>query len=200
MSAYSHYPLEAVAAVFVGLARHGNVLGSQKYGLQVSLIGMKAIGESGVDWEAIETVNLSPEADVASSQVAAGDVVLTCRGTAVRVALLPERAAGMVIDSNLIAVRCGPQLQPELLAAFFRHPAGREILERASQSTTRQKNLTLKAVRRIMLPVPPPLKQEQLVTLLRAADRQHRLALAAAAQRLALAQNLVVHTLLENGE
>ncbi|MDZ7266562.1 MAG: hypothetical protein ONB48_03190 [candidate division KSB1 bacterium] len=199
MSAFPHYPLEAVAQVFVGLARHGNVLSSQKYGLQMSLIGMKAIGESGVDWEAIETVSLAPGVDAASSQVAAGDVLLTCRGTAVRVALLPERAAGMIIDSNLIAIRCGPQLLPELLVAFLRHPAGRELLERASQSTTRQKNLTLKAVRRIMLPVPPPGRQEQLVKLLRAAERHHHLALAAATQRLALAHNLVVHTLLENG-
>lgn len=199
MPTHPYLPLEEIAEIFVGLARHGRVSPSQKYGLRMSLIGMKAIDATGLNWDAIEMISLTPEVDLAAYQIAAGDLLITCRGTDVRLALAPEKAAGMLVDSNILVVRCGPQFMPALLDAYFRHPSGREVLEKASQSTTKQKNLTVRAVKKIRLPVPPLPRQQQLSHLLAAAGRQHTLALAAAEKRLEIARQITLNAMFENG-
>lgn len=199
MPTYPLLPLDEIAEVFVGLARQGRVARAQKYGLRMSLIGMKAIHQTGLNWEAIETVSLMPDIDPAFYQIAADDLLITCRGTDVRLALAPEKAAGMLVDSNIIVVRCGPQFLPAVLHAYFRHPAGRNVLEKASQSTTKQKNLTVRALKKIKLPAPPLSRQHQLARLLAAAERQHALALAAAEKRLEIARQITLNTLFENG-
>lgn len=199
MPTYPLLPLDEIAAVFVGLARQGRVARAQKYGLRMSLIGMKAIHQTGLNWEAIETVSLMPDIDPAFYQIAADDLLITCRGTDVRLALAPEKAAGMLVDSNIIVVRCGPQFLPAVLHAYFRHPAGRNVLEKASQSTTKQKNLTVRALKKIRLPAPPLSRQHQLAKLLATAERQHELALAAAEKRLEIARQITLNTLFEIG-
>lgn len=199
MPSYPLLPLEEIAEIFVGLARQGRVAPAQRYGLHMSLIGMKAIDQTGLNWEAIETVSLMPEVDPAFYQIAADDLLITCRGTDVRFALTPEKAAGMLVDSNIIVVRCGPQVLPVMLHAYFRHPSGRKVLEKASQSTTKQKNLTVRALKKIKLPLPPLARQHQLARLLAAAERQHALALAAAEKRLEIARQITLNTLFEDG-
>ncbi len=188
-------PLSEVAEIFVGLARHGKGLSLDENNPSVKLIGMKALQARGLDFEAIETAHLAPDFDFSFYQIAAHDILLACRATEIRLALAPPEVAGMIIDANVLAIRCGPALAPQLLAAYLKHPAGRAVLLRASQSTTSQKNLTVKAVKKIALPIPPPEAQAQLVQLLEIAERQHQLAVFAAEKRLQVAQQIAVNTL-----
>ncbi|MEK7727889.1 MAG: hypothetical protein AAB354_05705 [candidate division KSB1 bacterium] len=188
-------PLSEVAEVFLGLARHGKGLSPEQGNPAFKLIGMKALQAHGLDFEAIETVRLAPDFDFSYYQIARHDILLACRATDLRVVLAPPEVAGMLIDANVLAIRCGPQLAPQVLAAYFQHPAGKAVLESASQSTTTQKNLTVKAVKRIALPVPPREAQAQLVQLLEVAELQYQLVLQAAEKRLQVAQQIVVNTL-----
>ncbi len=187
--------LHEVAEIFVGLARHGKGLSLNESNPAVKLIGMKALQAHGLDCEAIETVHLTPDFDFSYYQIAEHDILLTCRATEIRVVLAPAEVAGLIIDANILAIRCGPRLAPQLLAAYLQHPAGKAVLARASQSTTSQKNLTVKAVKQIMLPLPPADVQTQLVQLLDIAEMQHRLARQAAEKRLQVAQQIAVNTL-----
>lgn len=188
-------PLGEIAEIFVGLARYGKGLSSDQSHPAHKLIGLKALQPHGLDFEAIETVHLVPDFDFTYYQIASNDLLLACRAPDMRVVLAPPQVAGILIDANVMAVRCGPQLAPQVLAAYLQHPAGRAALEQVSQSTTAQKNLTVKGMKRLALPVPPRNEQEQLVQLLEAADLQYQLALQVAEKRLLVAQQVVFNAL-----
>lgn len=188
-------PLSEVAEIFVGLTRHGKGISPDENNPAVKLIGMKALQAHSLDLGAIETVHFAPGFDFSFFQIAPHDVLIACRAPEIRVALAPPEVAGMVIDANVMAVRCGPRLASTLLAAYFRHPTGKAILERMSQSTTAQKNLTVKAVKKILLPIPPREAQAPLVQLLEIAEQQYHLALLTAEKRLQVAQQIAVNTL-----
>src|SRR5512145_336663 len=195
MSRFPELELGEIAEVFVGVARHGRGLSWDENNPASPLLGMKALRQQGIDFSAIEIVHLSPRTNLDNYKIAAHDILLPCRGTDLRILVAPEKAAGVLIDSNIMAIRCGPQMAYQLLAAYFQHPAGQTALLRASQSTTSQKNLTVRLVKKITLPVPPPEAQQKAVALLEAAERQHRLAVQVAEKRLALAQHLAINML-----
>lgn len=189
-------PLGEIAEIFVGLARHGKGLSSNENHPTHKLIGLKALQAHGLDFEAIENVHIDPEFDYSYYQIAAHDLLLACRATEMRIVLAPREVAGMLIDANVMAIRCGPRLAPQVLAAYLRHPvAGRTALEQVSQSTTAQKNLTVKAMKRLALPLPLRHEQEQLVQLLETAELQYQLALQAAEKRMLVAQQVVLNVL-----
>ena len=196
MSTYPELELGEIAEVFVGVARPGRGLSWEENNPAVSLLGMKALRPQGIDFNALEAIHLSPRTNLDNYKIIAHDVLLPCRGTDFRILVAPEAAEGLLIDSNIMAVRCGPRLHYQLLSAYFQHPAGQAALLRASQSTTAQKNLTVRLAKKIMLPVPPLAAQQKAVTLLEAAERQQRLAVQIAEKRMALAHNLAINMLL----
>lgn len=200
MESFPHIPLGEVAEIFVGFARHGKGFSRDEKRTRVKLIGMRALQSTGLDCTAIETAHFAPGFDYGSYQIAAHDILIACRAPEIRVALAPLELAGVVIDANVMALRCGPRLAPIVLAAYLQHPAGRAALERASQSTTTQKNLTVKALKKIPIPLVPLDVQAPLVRLLEVAEQQYRGAVRAAERRIQLAQQITVNTLYGGGE
>jgi hypothetical protein len=195
MSRYTELELGEIAEVFVGVARHGRGLSWDENNPSAPLLGMKALRQQGIDFNAIEVVHLSPRTNLDNYRITAHDILLPCRGTDLRIIIAPEKAEGVLIDSNIMAIRCGPQMAYQLLAAYFQHPAGQAALLRASQSTTSQKNLTVRLVKKIMIPVPPFEAQQKAVALLEAAERQHHLAMQVAEKRLTLALHAAINML-----
>jgi len=197
MSDYPRRRIGEVAEVFVGLARKGKVLSGDEPGHLCRLIGMKAVREPWIDFEAVETVHLAAGIDPEPYRLMENDILVPCRASSFRVILAGRQSAGMLIDSNILAIRCGEALLPEVLVAFLRHPRGQSALEMASQSTTKQKNLTVKAVRRMVCPIPPLAVQRRAAELLQAAERVHHLAVDCAEKRLVIAQQIAVNHLFE---
>ena len=128
-------------------------------------------------------------------RVEAGDIVLTCRGTQLKIALVPEDMSGVVISSNLIAVRPGPQLVPWVLFAFLQGPQGQAALLRRSRSSNLSIALSPKSVGQIVVPVPPMEIQERIAALMRSAEENYVAAIRAARRRRTVAQ-LVANNLL----
>ena len=195
MSKYPELELGEIAEVFVGVARHGRGLSWDENNPAASLLGMKALRQQGIDFNAIEIVHLSPRTNLDNYRIAAHDLLLPCRGTDLRIIVASEKAEGVLIDSNIMAIRCGPQMAFQLLAAYFQHSVGQAALLRASQSTTSQKNLTVRLVKKMAIPVPPPEAQQKAVALLEAAERQHQLAVQVAEKRLTLARHAAINML-----
>jgi len=197
MPTYPHMQLGEFAQIFVGLARQSKAFSAQPEQPEIGLIGMKAIRPSGVDLQAIEYVQVAAEESLSVNRVAENDVLITCRGTEIRLALAPRQTEGMLIDSNILAIRSEPILSAILLATFFHHPLGMSQLERASQSTTTQKNLTVRAVKKITVPVPPAEAQRQISRLVLTAEKQYGLAAQCAERRLAIARQIAVDLMFE---
>lgn len=99
-----------------------------------------------------------------------GDVVVTARGTQLRSAVVPPETEGAIASANLLVVRLGDRILPEVLVAYLDTPAGSaELLARATASTVGAFVVTPKALASLDIAVPPMAVQTQLASFVRAA-------------------------------
>ena len=171
-----HVLLKEVAEVFTGppapSARVRTVL-REAGPIEAPLLTVGALGDRAVLPDEVKTIHADAEAVLADYRVADGDILIAARSTLIRCAVVPPELDGAVASSSVLAIRCDPaRLLPRMLAAYFEHHTGRTALLGASQSTTEQLSLTVKALKELPVPVPPIEVQHQMVGLLEAADAQ----------------------------
>jgi restriction endonuclease S subunit len=133
--------------------------------------------------------------DLQKYTVRADDIVLTCRGTQLKIANVTPESAGALISANLIAIRPGPMLLPAVLLAFLQSSATQKLLLQRAQSSTSSISLTTKSVTELPIPVPPLPVQEQIAELVIAAEESYAVAIRAAEQRRAVAHRVAFELL-----
>ena len=114
--------------------------------------------------------------------------------------VVPERLAGIPINATLVIVRCGPSLNPHVLAAYLNHPDGQLAIAAVAQSGTAQMNLTAAALCQLLVPVFPQDQQARFALLLASAEEAHAAAIEAAGMRLRLARSTIFDQLTQKKE
>lgn len=195
-------PLRAVVhSVVSGLilqrARAGDVGAPEA---ESSLVVQLADVRSGLPVvDALDRFGLRPSAEVERCRLRPRDVLVTGRGATVHAAVVPPEYAGVIAGPNLFVVRPRSEIDPELLAAFLRHPAvGDTLLRERGSSATR--GFTSAQLQQLRLRVPPVEQQADLVHLMQVADRQYALACQAAVARRALAGEVLYDALGPSGQ
>ncbi len=183
-----------IATIFVGMPTKQSQLND--YGPAGNVLTVRALEEFGIDVTQLVRVDLKSR-DVDKYKARANDLVLTARSTSLRMAIVPEKMDGIVLNSTLVAIRSLPVLEPRLLAAYLKHPAGQAALEAVAQSGSLQLNFTVQAVSKLTVPVPPMETQRRMVEILEAADAAYESAGTAARLRHQLANEIVVDHLQE---
>jgi len=171
--------------------------------IPVRLMTVAAIGDSRMLTAGIRAGFAESEAAVRDYRVAAGDILLAARSTLIRCAMASTAEQDCIITSSVVCVRCNPEmLAPRLLMAYLEHPAGQAALLAASQSTTEQYSLTVKAVKALVVPVPPIEVQRRMVALLEAVDAQRAAAEESVRIRYQTALHIAVGSMVQdaNGE
>ncbi len=197
-----HMILQEVAVVFTGppapSARVRTVL-REAGPIAAPLLTVGAIGDRAVLRDEIKIVHADTESALADYRVTTGDILLAARSTLMRCAIVPPELAGAVASSSVLAIRCDPaRLLPRMLAAYFEHPAGQAALLGASQSTTTQHSLTVRALKELPVPLPPIEVQRRMVALLEAADAQREAAEESIRIRYQTALHLAVTSMTQN--
>jgi hypothetical protein len=122
------------------------------------------------------------------------DIVVTARGVEVRAAVAPPAHDGIVVGPNLIVIRPGPEITPELMAILLRHPiTQRSLLSGRTGSNTA--GFTVRELKNIKIAVPEAAVQHRLVEITEVAMAYHSAALKAAELRREVAGDLVLQTL-----
>ncbi len=186
---------DVAKVIFVGLASSRRAAAADEHH-SVPLINVRDLSEGRVP--PIERLEARPVPKGYSAdryQVHAGDVVITCRGSQLKVACIAEEAHGAVLSSNLIGIRTGPDLLAPVLFAFLQSPRGQAALLGRSRSSTLGLALSPKSVGRLEVPVPPLEVQQQIAELVRAAEDHYVAAIEAAERRRMLGRE-VANTLL----
>ena len=187
----SKLPLGTVAEIFTGLALYR--LGS-KPGVTVSVINVKDVEYSNDPGRKLSQVSVPDPGRVERYRLKARDVLVTARGTSLKSGIVPERWSGAVLSSNLIAVRLGGGLRPELLLVFLQSPAGRQAIERRLAGSNLLV-LTPKTLREIEVPVLPASEQDALADLVALAETQYAEALTVAQAHRQLAHRIALDVL-----
>lgn len=153
-------------------------------GTRIKAVSVKDLGAGGVDLSRLDQISVPHIADVERYLVRPGDVLLSVRGTQLKVAIVPALLSEAVATATLAVIRLvDGVLVPEVLAAYLCSPAGQGQLSARARSATGQIALTARDIRDIEVPVPPMEAQRRIADLSREMDAYESAANEAIRQR-----------------
>jgi restriction endonuclease S subunit len=163
------------------------------------LINIKDIVVDQVDWRNLLIIPLDEIRKPERFYVESGDVLITCRGTQFKVAVIPEKIPCGLITANLIAIRPNHnQLSSVYLAAYLRSKDGeRELLARRT-SQTAQIVLSVSNIEELRIPLPPLSVQEKIARAVETLDEEYRLNQAAVELNRRIRSQIIVDLLDQN--
>ncbi|MBI5359389.1 MAG: restriction endonuclease subunit S [Planctomycetes bacterium] len=141
----------------------------------VPLLNIKDVKEGRIVINNSSFVSLNNFKNADHYLVQSGDVLITCRGTQLKAAVVPDTLKNALITANLIAIRLNDRILPEFLAAYFRTDPGQKDLLSNIASISAQIVLNVADIIKTNIPVPPLVLQEQIVKLTNIAEEQYRL-------------------------
>ncbi|MFP2906364.1 restriction endonuclease subunit S [Pyxidicoccus sp. 3LFB2] len=194
-------PLRSVVeTLFVGLpvSRHQAKEGEQAIHEPVLSVGDLEAGRIAPREELL-AVALRP-GSLERFRIREDDLLVSCRGTLLKVARVPGSATSLLVSSNLIVVRPGEKLSPAVLLALFRSAAWQVRLRLRVRSSSGLVQLTVKDMEDLPVPLPPRALQQELAELIEAEQEHHEAALRAAALRRAVVDGMVSEILLPASE
>ncbi|GAA4787116.1 restriction endonuclease subunit S [Streptomyces ziwulingensis] len=107
-------------------------------------------------------------------RILANDILVTRTGTVGRVALVTEQESGWLYNTHLFRVRVRETVQAPYLMALLSHRDAGEWLERRAAGTTGMRSITLRTLQELQVPLPPPERQSEIGSALRAVDEKIR--------------------------
>jgi hypothetical protein len=183
-----------IAHIFAGLSPYGiERLGEDAGG--VPLLNLRDIEHGVFDVALLERFAVASMRDSARYMVAPGDVALACRGTVMKVALIPAGTDPLLISANLLGIRVREQISGEFLAMYLASEAGQDALRQVATSSAWQLVLRVEDIAKLRVPVPAPAEQEKLVRVWTAAQEQYRSHLASAALCRSVGERVLAQTL-----
>ncbi|MFV1951767.1 MAG: restriction endonuclease subunit S [Nitrospinota bacterium] len=183
--------------IFQGLpySRKSKTKGSYK---TIPIINIKDIDNGQISIKGLDTMIVDSHRDIDRYMVRPGDVVITCRGTLLKSAVVPEALNGYLITSNLIAIRLNGDFESVLLSAFFQSPVGQKILLSNVRSSTMQIALTVSDIEKIEVPLIPVEIQKRLAGLIAASDNYYKAAIESANLRRDIAYSTALKSFMQS--
>lgn len=129
---------------------------------EVHVLNISDISEGEIVWEHLDTIDETPR-KVKRYELEKGDVVITCRGTMIKVALVRELPYFTIASSNLIVIRIEDQdVDSEYVKIFLESPVGMELV-RSFQRGSTVMNIHPDDLGELKLPLPSLKRQQNLV-------------------------------------
>ena len=164
---------------------------SEKLG-GIPLINIKDIVDSCIEEASLLRVDPGIIKNSERFTIYPGDVVITCRGTLIKIAVIPESIEKALITANLIAIRVNEKIAPVFLAAYLKTKQGqKEVLSNVTSSTL-QLVLNVSDIGGINIPVPPMSLQEKIVNLVNATEEQYHLNIESANLRRNVSNQIIM--------
>lgn len=183
-------PLKSLASIFAGAPFYSTTkLSLNSAG--VPILNIKDIADGQIVMDKFPTYSLDNFRNAERYLVYPNDILITCRSTQLKSALVPSDLKKSLITSNLIAIRPGGEVLPVFLLAYLRTPAGQKAILANAVSSTLQILLNLQDIGKIPIPVPPLNLQEHMVNLIKATDEQCRLSISAINLRKQLTNQII---------
>lgn len=183
--------------IFQGISPSRNVKTGTS-GKKTPVINIKNIANGQINIEDIDTIFIDKRKYIDRYTIHPGDVIITCRGTMLKSAVVPENLDGYLISSNLIAIRLDGTLDPALLCVFLQSPICHKLLLSSARSSTMQIALTVSDIEKIELPMIPSEIQKKLSGLVKATDQYYRCSIESANLRRHITHQIVLKYLMQS--
>jgi len=141
--------LKDVADVF-----RGKAVSSKEENGNVAVVNISNISETGIDYENLDTV-ADEERKVSRYLLEDGDVLITTKGFAIKVAVYEKQPRMVIASSNLCVVRPNSKLiNGTYLKLFLESETGMKLLKSLQRGTTIV-NINYQDICELEVPVPP---------------------------------------------
>lgn len=149
--------LKDVAEVFRGksILKKDTSLGN------ISILNISNIENGEIDYRDMDTID-EEERKVKRYELATDDVVLSCRGTAVKSAVFTKQDKIIIASANLIIIRPKGMVKGEFIKIFFESPVGLAIIKSFQRGTTIM-NINYSDIMEMEIPLLPIAKQEEII-------------------------------------
>ena len=183
--------LKEVAEVFRGksILKKDTSLGS------ISVLNISNIENGEIDYSAMDTIN-EEEQKVKRYQLMTGDVVLSCRGTAIKSAVFEDQDDKTIIASaNLIVIRPTEKVKGEFIKIFLESPVGVAIIKSFQRGTSIM-NINYADIMEMEIPILPIGKQREIITQYHEELQAYKEAIKKAENRWSSIKESIYHELL----
>ncbi len=149
--------LKYVAEVFRGksILKKDTSLGN------ISVLNISNIESGEIDYSNMDTID-EEERKVKRYELISGDVVLSCRGTAIKSAVFENQNKTVIASANLIVIRPKERVKGEFIKFFFESPIGLAIIKSFQRGTTIM-NINYLDIMEMEIPLVPKVKQENMI-------------------------------------
>ncbi|MDN4493097.1 N-6 DNA methylase [Ureibacillus aquaedulcis] len=149
-----------------------NSIKENKKGYKV--IQLKDVENGKISLESIEVISVQ---NAERYKVQSGDIIIASRGTAFKVAIVPEHNEPLVLSNMFIRIRItNPSYIPEYIKAFLESPVGMALIEGVQKGGT-VKALTTKDIEDIEFPNLDLKEQEETVRTVQEAEEKYNILL-----------------------
>ncbi|WP_425058886.1 hypothetical protein SCACP_35340 [Sporomusa carbonis] len=169
--------LKEVAEVFRGKS----VLKDDIQPGKIFVLNISNIEDGEVLLDGMDTIH-EEERKIKRYQLIKNDIILTCRGTANKVAIFPETERIVIASANVIVARLSEKVLPLYLKIFLESPIG-QMLVKSFQRGTTVMNINPNDLGELEIPLLPLEKQHQLAARFDEEYRRYRQELAEIEQR-----------------
>ncbi|MEA4836493.1 MAG: restriction endonuclease subunit S [Anaeromusa sp.] len=149
--------LKDIAEVFRGksILKKDTSLGN------ISVLNISNIDNGEIDYRDMDTIH-EEERKVKRYELITGDVVLSCRGTAIKSAVFKTQDKIVIASANLIVIRPKEKIKGEFIKIFFESPVGLAIIKSFQRGTTIM-NINYSDIMEMEIPLLPIGKQQDMI-------------------------------------
>jgi len=149
--------LKEVAEVFRGksILKKDTTLGS------ISVLNISSIENGEINYSDMDTID-EEERKIKRYELLSGDVVLSCRGTAIKSAVFETQNKTIIASANLIIIRPKEKVIGEYIKIFFESPIGLAIIKSFQRGTTIM-NINHADIMEMEIPVIPMSAQREII-------------------------------------
>lgn len=150
--------LKDVAEVFRGksILKKDTSLGN------IYILNISNIEDGEITYGDMDTIN-EDERKIKRYELYCGDVVLSCRGTAIKSAVFDAQDRMIIASANLIVIRPKEKVKGEYIKIFFESPIGMSIIKSFQRGTTIM-NINHADIMEMEIPLLPLNKQQEMIS------------------------------------
>ena len=150
--------LKEVAEVFRGksILKKDTTLGS------ISVLNISNIENGEINYSAMDTLN-EEERKVKRYELLDGDVVLSCRGTAIKAAVFSQQDKTIIASANLVVIRPKDKVLGDYIKIFLESPIGIAMIKSFQRGTTIM-NINHSDIMEMEIPLIPISEQQQIIS------------------------------------
>ncbi|KGX90042.1 MULTISPECIES: N-6 DNA methylase [Pontibacillus] len=129
---------------------------------EYKIIKLSDVKDGDINLEELTQVTLKRKSKVEMYLVQRGDLIISNRGTSIKIAVVPHVDENIILSHNFLGIRCNNQLDPYFLKEYLESPVGQYMLT-SKQIGTNILTINPKDLEDIKIPVPEIEAQMEIV-------------------------------------